>query len=199
MRLTLPEGSDLVLYTDGLLASREEDVGARIDRLRRTLTAASASPEARCDTVLGAMLPALPVDDVALLVARTRALHAEQVAVLDVSDDPAVVADARSWATRQLIAWGLADMSNVIELVVSELVTNAMRHGAPPIQLRLIKNGSLICEVADASSTSPHLRRARSLDEGGRGLLLVAQLTQRWGTRHGREGKTIWCEQRRTG
>jgi serine phosphatase RsbU (regulator of sigma subunit) len=197
--VTLPEGSELVLYTDGLLASRDQDVDARLDRLTRELARPAASPEARCDDVLDAMLPALPADDVALLVARTRALHAEQVALLEVTDDPAVVADARSWATRRLTAWGLAEMSQVTELVVSELVTNAMRHGAPPIQLRLIKNTALICEVADSSSTSPHLRRARSLDEGGRGLLLVAQLTQRWGTRHGREGKTIWCEQRLTG
>jgi PAS domain S-box-containing protein len=196
---TLPEGSELVLYTDGLLASRDEDVGTRLDRLRRKLTDPAPSPEARCDAVLEAMLPALPLDDVALLVARTRALHAEQVALMEVTDDPAVVADARSWATRRLADWGLAAMSDVTELVVSELVTNAMRHGTPPIQLRLIKNAALICEVADSSSTSPHLRRARSLDESGRGLLLVAQLTQRWGTRHGREGKTIWCEQSRTG
>ncbi len=196
--VTLPEGSELVLYTDGLLASREADVGARLDRLRRKLAEPATSLEARCDAVLETMLTTHPVDDVALLVARTCALHAEQVALMEISDDPAVVADARRWATRQLAAWGLAEMSHVTELVVSELVTNAMRHGTPPIQLRLIKNDALICEVADSSSTSPHLRRARSLDEGGRGLLLVAQLTQRWGTRHGREGKTIWCEQSRT-
>ncbi|MFJ9870423.1 ATP-binding protein [Streptomyces sp. NPDC101165] len=54
---------------------------------------------------------------------------------------------------------------------------------------------TLTCEVFDASSTAPHLRRARTFDEGGRGLLLVAQLADRWGTRHGREGKVIWAEQ----
>jgi two-component sensor histidine kinase len=86
-------------------------------------------------------------------------------------------------------------MGFVTELVVSELVTNAIRYGAPPIQLRLIKDTALICEVSDASSTAPHMRRTRVFDEGGRGLLLVAQLTRRWGTRHSREGKTIWCEQ----
>jgi anti-sigma regulatory factor (Ser/Thr protein kinase) len=80
-------------------------------------------------------------------------------------------------------------------LVVSELVTNAIRYGAPPIQLRLIRDQTLICEVSDGSSTSPHLRRAHQDDEGGRGLLLVAQLTQRWGSRQTTRGKTIWCEQ----
>ncbi|GAA1171586.1 hypothetical protein GCM10009664_43660 [Kitasatospora gansuensis] len=53
----------------------------------------------------------------------------------------------------------------------------------------------LICEVSDASDTTPHLRRARAFDEGGRGLMLVAQLTQDWGTRHTTSGKTIWCAQ----
>jgi two-component sensor histidine kinase len=79
--------------------------------------------------------------------------------------------------------------------VVSELVTNAIRYGEPPIRLRLIRDTSLICEVSDASNTAPHLRRARAFDEGGRGLLLVAQLTQGWGTRHTTEGMTIWCAQ----
>jgi hypothetical protein len=82
-----------------------------------------------------------------------------------------------------------------MELVVSELVTNAIRYGTGPIHLRLIKDRSLICEVSDGSNTAPHLRRARTFDEGGRGLLLVAQLTQRWGTRQTPRGKTIWAEQ----
>lgn len=81
------------------------------------------------------------------------------------------------------------------QLVVSELVTNAIRYGAHPIRLRLIHDAAtLICEVSDTSHTAPHLRRAKTWDEGGRGLLLVAQLTQRWGSRHTAEGKTIWAE-----
>jgi two-component sensor histidine kinase len=79
--------------------------------------------------------------------------------------------------------------------VVSELVTNAIRHGAPPIQLRLIRDDGIVCEVADASSTAPHLQRSRALDEGGRGLLLVCELAESWGTRQTTTGKTIWCQQ----
>ncbi|MGW1364410.1 ATP-binding protein [Streptomyces chartreusis] len=82
------------------------------------------------------------------------------------------------------------------ELLVSELVTNAIRYGRPPISLRLIRDSGLVCEVSDASSTAPHLRRARTYDEGGRGLLLVAQLSERWGTRHAADGKIIWAQQR---
>ncbi|MFF4725017.1 ATP-binding protein [Streptomyces mirabilis] len=77
---------------------------------------------------------------------------------------------------------------------MSELITNAIRYGSPPIHLRLNRDTALICEVSDASSTAPHLRRARLSDEGGRGLLIVAQLAQRWGSRHTRTGKTIWAE-----
>ncbi len=54
---------------------------------------------------------------------------------------------------------------------------------------------SLICEVSDARSTAPRLRRARLSDEGGRGLLMVAELTRRWGTRCTPTGKTNWAEQ----
>ena len=90
---------------------------------------------------------------------------------------------------RQLRAWGLEEVSHITELVVSELVTNAIRYGGVPIRLRLIRDGTLICEVSDASSTAPHLRRARVSDEGGRGLHLVAQLTQRWGTRQTADGQ----------
>ncbi len=78
---------------------------------------------------------------------------------------------------------------------MSELVTNAIRYGGVPIGLRLIRDRTLICEVSDASSTAPHLRRARTYDEGGRGLHMVAQLTQGWGTRQTTRGKTIWAEQ----
>jgi hypothetical protein len=79
-------------------------------------------------------------------------------------------------------------------LIVSELVTNAIRYGRPPIRLRLIHDRALVCEVSDTSSTTPHLRRARTYDEGGRDLLLVTQFAERWGTRHARHGKTVWAE-----
>ncbi|MDQ1042763.1 anti-sigma regulatory factor (Ser/Thr protein kinase) [Streptomyces sp. V4I2] len=145
--------------------------------------------------MLKAVLPEEPGDDVALLLARTRALGADQVATWDVTPDPAHVAATRQAATEQLTEWGLDEAAFVTELVVSELVTNAIRYGEPPIQLRLIRDRTLICEVSDGSSTSPHLRRAHAFDEGGRGLLLVAQLTQRWGSRQTGSGKTIWAEQ----
>ncbi|MFH0180301.1 SpoIIE family protein phosphatase [Streptomyces cacaoi] len=191
----VPEGSVLALYTDGLLQAPDRDLDDGLALLRQALAGRGRPLEEMCDGVLRRLLPDRPADDVALLVARTRALHADQVAGWDVPADPQFVAQARKLVCDQLAVWRLEDVSFVTELVVSELVTNAIRYGASPIQLRLIRDATLICEVSDSSSTAPHMRRARAFDEGGRGLLLVAQLTQRWGSRHTRMGKTIWAEQ----
>ncbi|SPE99767.1 Stage II sporulation protein E (SpoIIE) [Streptomyces sp. MA5143a] len=189
-----PEGTVLALYTDGLLEARGHDIDEGLARLRDALVRPAASLEATCDAVLGSLLPPRPPDDVALLLARTRALGAEQVAHWDLEADPAAVGLARANVARQLALWGLEELDFLAELVVSELVTNAIRYGRPPIGLRLIHDRTLLCEVSDAGSTTPHLRRARVFDEGGRGLLLVAQLAERWGTRHARHGKTVWAE-----
>ncbi|MEU0075290.1 SpoIIE family protein phosphatase [Streptomyces sp. NPDC006332] len=193
--LELPEGAVVALYTDGLFGDRDRDVDHATDELCHALTARTDTLDSLCDTVLKAVLPDEPSDDVALLLARTRSLGADRVATWDVVPDPVHVADTRQAATEQLTAWGLDEAAFVTELVVSELVTNAIRYGESPIQLRLIRDRTLICEVSDGSSTSPHLRRAHAFDEGGRGLLLVAQLTQRWGSRQTGSGKTIWAEQ----
>ncbi|MGW0576395.1 SpoIIE family protein phosphatase [Streptomyces sp. NPDC002920] len=195
VEMDVPEGTVVALYTDGLIEDRVRDVDRSTAELCNALTAPAVSLDALCDTVLKAVLPEEPGDDVALLLARTRALGTDQVATWDIDPDPARVAATRQAATEQLAAWGLEEAGFVTELVVSELVTNAIRYGASPIQLRLIRDRTLICEVSDGSSTSPHLRRAHAFDEGGRGLLLVAQLTQRWGSRQTDRGKTIWAEQ----
>ncbi|WP_411150878.1 SpoIIE family protein phosphatase [Streptomyces sp. A30] len=191
----LAPGSRLVLFTDGLVQSRSRDLETALALLRGVLARAPTSLEETCDELLSTLLPSRPADDVALLVAQTSALDADHVATWDLPSDPTVVSEARVHASDQLIAWGLEELAFTTELVVSELVTNAIRYGKSPIQLRMILQSALTCEVSDASSTSPHLRRARVFDEGGRGLLLVAQLTEHWGMRHNREGKVIWAEQ----
>ncbi|QJT05777.1 SpoIIE family protein phosphatase [Streptomyces asoensis] len=194
--LELAEGSVLAFYTDGLIESREREVDSGLRLLNETLAAYSDSLDETCDRILHALLPpGGAADDVALLLARTRGLPASQVATWDIPADPSLVAPIRKQAVDQLSRWGLSEASFTTELVVSELVTNAIRYGAHPIRLRLIHDATtLICEVSDTSHTAPHLRRAKTWDEGGRGLLLVAQLTQRWGSRHTPEGKTIWAE-----
>ncbi|MGW2825295.1 SpoIIE family protein phosphatase [Streptomyces sp. NPDC001443] len=193
--LELPEGTLVALFSDGLIEAAGQDPDVGTDRLRRILAAPHTSLEGACDETLAALLPRRPADDIALVLARTRTLDASHVRVWDLEPDFAGVAAARKHALAQLDAWGLTEVGFVTELVVSELVTNAIRYGSAPVQLRLIQDDSLICEVSDGNPTSPHLRRARIFDEGGRGLLLVAQLTDRWGTRHTPTGKTIWTEQ----
>jgi GAF domain-containing protein/PAS domain-containing protein/anti-sigma regulatory factor (Ser/Thr protein kinase) len=193
--LELAEGSRLVLYTDGLVEDRRQDIDAGLERLRGALERTDSSPEETCRTVLESLLPARPNDDIALIVARTRALGVDRVAEWGVPVDPAAVGEVRAAVAEQLVRWELEDLSFTTELILSELVTNAIRYGTAPVRVRLLRDRTLICEVWDGSSTSPHLRYAAMTDEGGRGLFLVAQLTDRWGTRYTPTGKVIWAEQ----
>jgi serine phosphatase RsbU (regulator of sigma subunit) len=202
----LPQDSLLVLYTDGLIESRQRDVDTGLSEMRKVLSdvcfrpdgpsgARSSSLETVCDILVDELLPERAEDDAALLVARTRGLAPDRIVCWDLPAEPAVVAEARARAASQLAAWGLAEITFTTEIIVSELLTNAIRHAEPPIQLRMILDGALNCEVSDGSSTAPHLRRAERYDEDGRGLLLVAHLSECWGSRHTRTGKTIWAQQ----
>ncbi|KOT92805.1 PAS/PAC sensor protein [Streptomyces rimosus subsp. pseudoverticillatus] len=193
----IPEGSLLVLFTDGLIEDRHHDLEYGLDKLYRTVSKSAPSLNALCDTLLDACRTPDQSDDICLLIARTRILDPEHVADWDVPEDGAAVAEIRRLVGERLATWGMEEAAFTMELVVSELVTNAIRYATTPIHLRLIKEECLICEVSDGSSTAPHLRRARLSDEGGRGLFLVDQLTQRWGTRYSPRGKTIWVEQTR--
>lgn len=190
----LPEGSLLALYTDGLIESPEHGLDEGLECLRKALSEPMPSLEDMCDHVVDELASDHSRDDVALVIARTRELDSAHVATWDLSEDLAEVARARDLASFRLAAWELEESAFTAELVVSELVTNAIRYGGDPVQLRLIREDTLICEVSDGGSTAPHLRRARMFDEGGRGLFIVAQLAERWGTRQRPGGKTIWAE-----
>ncbi|MFJ7336564.1 SpoIIE family protein phosphatase [Streptomyces sp. NPDC101116] len=194
VEVDLPEGSQLVLYTDGLIEDRHRDVDAVLEQLRAALAHPERAPEETCRAVLDTVAPAHPHDDIALLVARVHAVDPGRIATWELSADPALVGEVRASAVRWLSGWGLDETAFAAELILSELITNAVRHGAEPIRVRLLYGRTLICEVSDASNTAPHLRRAASTDEGGRGLFLVAQLSQSWGTRYLPEGKVIWAE-----
>ncbi|QKW09775.1 SpoIIE family protein phosphatase [Streptomyces sp. NA04227] len=191
----LAEGSTLVLYTDGLLTGTGHDMDAAAERLRRVLADTGADLQEAADDVLAGMGVRARDDDVALLLARPHGLGDEQMVTWQLRAEPSEVARARSLAADTLHAWGLDDLVFTTELVVSELVTNAIRYAAEPIRLRLIRQTVLTCEVTDGTSTSPRLRHARTTDEGGRGLFMIAQLARRWGTRYSPQGKIIWAEQ----
>ncbi|MGW0698499.1 SpoIIE family protein phosphatase [Streptomyces sp. NPDC002867] len=193
------ENSVLALYTDGLVERGRADLDEGMATLASLLTRAGAPgrplQEAGRQIVSG-LAPRPLSDDVTLLLARTRVIAPDDCATWRLEADPAVVAHARTLVVRQLSHWGLDELSFTTELVASELVTNAIRYaGGGSVELRLIRAGALICEVSDASSTQPRMRRARATEEGGRGLFLIAQLTERWGSRYTRHGKTIWTQQ----
>ncbi|MFD8198067.1 SpoIIE family protein phosphatase [Streptomyces sp. NPDC059701] len=194
----VPPDSCLALYTDGLLQYYGVDIDGSTrelaDRLARLQS--SGGELTAIAQALMAGSGARPLrDDAAVLVARISALEAGSVADWEFSADPRAVASARDAATGQLTEWGLEGNAFVTELIVSELVTNAVRYAGGPVGLRLIRDEALFCEVTDPSNTQPRMRRARTSDEGGRGLFLVAQLSRRWGSRYGQRGKTIWVEQ----
>ncbi|WP_098020393.1 SpoIIE family protein phosphatase [Streptomyces sp. b62] len=196
MEFELPVGSLLALFTDGLVEARDHDISHGLDTLGRVLADRSASLEELCDRAVSELVPdGTSADDTALLLVRTRELDAERVAHWELSAEAVSVGRARELATGQLEAWGLEELVFATQLVVSELVTNAVRYAGGPLGLRLIRDRTLVCEVADTGHTSPHLRHSAEDDEGGRGLFIVAQLVQRWGTRYTPTGKTIWTEQ----
>ncbi|MFB8085144.1 SpoIIE family protein phosphatase [Streptomyces sp. NPDC055992] len=194
----LEPGSMVAVYTKGVLYRYGHDPDAGLRRLTDQLARLAATGR-ELDGVGHELLQSLggaPArDDMALLLARTRAIDPADTATWEFPADASVVSAAREAAAGQLAAWGLDEVSFTTELVVSELVTNAVRYAGGPIGLRLIRGNVLVCEVSDPSNTQPRLRRARWSDEGGRGLFLIAQLTTRWGSRYTRSGKTIWTEQ----
>ncbi|WP_229699036.1 SpoIIE family protein phosphatase [Wenjunlia tyrosinilytica] len=214
----LPEGSLLVLYTDGFVESARRDIDTGIAQLATALTTgldgmarhgtagdcsdSARDTEARTldrlgDTLVSTLLPApeRTHDDAALLLARTHTLTARNVVSWTLSDDPVAAGQARDHIRRQLDQWQLDELVMTTELIASELVGNVVRHAKGPVRLRLLRGRTLICEVSDGSLTTPRIRRARETDEGGRGLQLVAALSQRWGTRYTTDGKCIWTEQ----
>ncbi|MFD8325765.1 SpoIIE family protein phosphatase [Streptomyces lydicus] len=196
LEIELPVGSLIALFTDGLVETRDRDVERGLRMLGRVLTDHGRPLDELCDRALAELLPDGPgADDSALLLARTRELGVRQVTAWELPAEPAAVGRARELATRQLREWGLPELTYTTELAVSELVTNAIRHASGPLHLRLLRDRTLLTEVSDTGHTSPHLRHAASDDEGGRGLFIVAQLVQRWGTRYTPYGKTIWTEQ----
>ncbi|MCF3135635.1 serine/threonine-protein phosphatase [Streptomyces olivochromogenes] len=192
--LRLAPGSVVALFTDGLLQAADGPADG-LRRLGRVLAEYRRPLYQLCDEAVTCLLPGAVDEDATLLLARTRMLDRNQFAQWEVTADPAAVGSLRTTVSKQLDEWGLHDLSFTTELVISELVTNAIRYVGGPIQVRLIRDRTLICEVSDTGHTTPNLRHAASDDEGGRGLFIIAQMTHLWGTRYTDTGKIIWTEQ----
>ncbi|MFG3309819.1 SpoIIE family protein phosphatase [Streptomyces wuyuanensis] len=198
VRLELPEGSLLALYTDGMVESRSHDIEEGMHRLGTTIAEPGRTLEDLCARAMEPFQGRPACDDVTLLLVRTRALDPAHVATWTLPGDHTAVRRARELAVRQLTAWGLRHLEDNTELIVSELVTNAIRHSTGPIDLRLIQHTVLTCEVGDGDSCVPRIRSAPATDENGRGLFLVSQLSRRWGSRLVPGGKVVWAEQELT-
>ncbi|MFD9485808.1 SpoIIE family protein phosphatase [Streptomyces sp. NPDC059991] len=202
VELDAPAGATLLLYTDGLVESRLRDVWTGIEQLRERLaaTAQLTGPdhppplEALCDDVLDMLGPGDRDDDIALLAARFDGIAPSDVAYWFLDPEDSAPGRARRLARRALHRWGLEELTDSVELLVSEVVTNAVRYAERPVTLRLLKTDVLRCEVGDDSPQLPRQRRARDTDEGGRGLFLVNRLARRWGATRLSGGKVVWFE-----
>jgi serine phosphatase RsbU (regulator of sigma subunit)/PAS domain-containing protein/anti-sigma regulatory factor (Ser/Thr protein kinase) len=192
----LDTGSVLALYTQSILPAVGSGDGGDQGSLRRILADAGRPLQELCDDVVYSLRGGPRSGDAVLVLARTRVFPHGQTGMWQFGLDPEAAGKARAEVRRKLAAWKVdEEAAEATELLVSELVTNAIRYGAPPMWLRIIKDFNISCEVHDGSSVAPRLRHPGTLDEFGRGLYIVGRLVQAWGTRYTADGKTIWTEQ----
>ncbi|MER7477099.1 SpoIIE family protein phosphatase [Streptomyces sp. NPDC126510] len=194
VEVELPEGALLALYTDGLVESRDHPLDEGLQAFVSALSDPTQPLEDVCDHVLNTLDTHHGEDDIALLMARVQGLPTESVGDWTLPREPRSVGRAREYARAQLLAWDMEPLVDTTELLVSELVTNALRYGEGEIRLRLLLDRTLVCEVWDSGLVQPRRRRARDTDEGGRGLQLVGLLSAAWGSRRTPRGKTVWFE-----
>lgn len=193
-QLPLPSGALVVLYTDGLVERRDRGLDTGIDMLSAQVRADVPTVEMLPNALVRSIAPDGSEDDIAILVARISDRSVQQVAVLDVAAATSALPEGRRFTDNTLHQWSLPD--GVVEdamLIVSELLTNAIVHGRPPIRLRLRKTlDELAIEIDDAASAMPRKLRASPEDLHGRGLAIVAEVGARWAARADGYGKTVW-------
>ncbi|MFC9910576.1 SpoIIE family protein phosphatase [Streptomyces sp. NPDC127197] len=188
----LDEGSVLAFRT-GAFGPEDADPS---DPVRRAVAHPGRPLRDLCDAAVYALPADRDPDGAVLLLARTGTLPTDHAAAVELPHDPTSPAQARTFTREHLAAWHVDETTSyATELIVSELLTNAVRYGTPPVILRLIRTDTLTCEIHDTGAAAPHLRHARTVDEGGRGLFIVSQLAARWGTRYTPSGKILWTEQ----
>ena len=197
-RFTVEDGSLFVLYTDGLVESRDRDITEGLERLQNAFGPGSseASLEDLCKTSLDGVYSDAQRDDIAVLIARLRRIPEDQRICWTLVPEFLSVRQARVMIREPLMRWGLEDLVPVTELLVSELVTNAIKYANGDILLRLVlETNGLVCEVHDSSPALPRVLQVDRDAENGRGLHVVSQLAARWGARRTHSGKVVWCEQ----
>ncbi|MBW8792229.1 MAG: SpoIIE family protein phosphatase [Streptomyces sp.] len=199
----LGPGSTAVLYTDGLVERRDEDLDEGIAALERALAGATGTPQVICDRLVrSAGVTADHDDDVAVLVLQHPARTGPdgelfRNAALELLGGVEAAPRARAFASGVLTSWRFpADLHDLGVLATSELVANSLQHGTPPMRLRLRRTDRrLIIEVTDGDDHLPRRRRAEPGDESGRGIAIVATIASGWGSRRTPGGgKAVWCE-----
>ena len=194
--LRIDDGSLLVMYTDGLVERRTEDIDTGLERLRTIFGPGSPAQtlDELCREALADVYEDHQRDDIALLVARLSRIGQDRHVAWRLASKLTAARRARSLIRSPLRRWGLTELIPAAELAVSELVTNAVRYAQGTIGLRLVLEGGLFIEVVDDSAAVPRLRYTDEDDERGRGLQVVSQLARRWGSRRAGTGKVVWCE-----
>ncbi|MGW3511284.1 ATP-binding SpoIIE family protein phosphatase [Streptomyces sp. NPDC000994] len=199
----LGPGSTAVLYTDGLVERRDEDLDEGIAALERALAGATGSPQVVCDRLVrSAGVQADHDDDVAVLVLQHPARTGPdgelfRNAALELLGGVEAAPRARAFASGVLASWRFPpDLHDLGVLAASELVANSLQHGTPPMRLRLRRTDRrLIVEVTDGDDHLPRRRRADPGDESGRGIAIIATIATNWGSRRTPGGgKAVWCE-----
>jgi serine phosphatase RsbU (regulator of sigma subunit)/anti-sigma regulatory factor (Ser/Thr protein kinase) len=193
-KIDVSDGSMLVLCTDGLVEVRGGDIGAGLAALCGNLIDPKQTPDEACDTVLNTLHSDDRQDDIALLVARFDGVPPTEVATWQLGVTELEVGRARRLVRDQLAAWQLTALAETVELLVSELVTNAVRVARSEVQLQLIRVDKLLVEVSDDNHNLPSLEPADSFSEHGRGLNLVSKLAEKWGTARKAVGKVVYFE-----
>ncbi|MFJ5866041.1 SpoIIE family protein phosphatase [Streptomyces parvus] len=193
----VPEGSRLAMYTDGLIKNRYEDVDVLLERLRTAVDGRPAVLSDSCEAVWAGTdsCGGGRFDDAVMLMAETMAQPDADVVVWSLPSDGSAAGAARRLVRAQLERWSLSELMDVTELVVSELVGNALRHGGGPSGLRLLRHDRLCVEVSDIGPDLPRIQHAPLSAEGGRGLQLINMLCRRWGSCRTPGGKVVWAEQ----
>jgi hypothetical protein len=194
--VTTPDGSLIVLCTDGLVESRDRDLGQGLTGLCRAIGSRPPSEalERRCDALLEALGARYRTDDVALLAANLSGIPADHIANWIMTPSARSPRIVRGLVRGLLEKWGLADSVEPAVLLASELVTNAVRYASRPLSVRLMLTDSLLCEVQDDDHHLPVLGSPCPTDESGRGILLVSRLARRWGVSRIPTGKVVWFE-----
>lgn len=190
-------GDRLVLCTDGLVEVRGADIGEGLAALCESAAHPAASMSVACDTIIRALNTGDGrKDDVALLMARLNGIPEDDVAEWHLDPDPREVGRARRLVRDQLSAWGLPDAVDTALLLVSEVVTNAVKYGGPGrIALRVVRTDALLFEVTDDDPSLPAMLATEPDDESGHGLRVVSRVAREWGATATGHRKTVWFEQ----